>query len=99
MGGFQLFKKKEEGSRFVYANDPLKNAELMYPPNAISNTKYNLATFIPKNLWEQFSRAMNRYFLIIALLQLEPSITPVDPLTTWLPVSFKHWGSRIIARN
>lgn len=86
MGSFQLpfFKKKEEGSRFVYANDAPKNEA--YPSNAMSNTKYNVFTFVPKNLWEQFSRAMNRYFLIIAFLQLEPSITPVNPLTTWLPV-------------
>ena len=30
---------------------------------------------------------MNRYFLIIACLQLVKDITPVNPLTTWLPVS------------
>ena len=29
---------------------------------------------------------MNRYFLIIACLQLIPETTPVNPLTTWLPV-------------
>lgn len=33
------------------------------------------------------SRAMNRYFLIIALLQLVKTITPVNPLTTWLPLA------------
>lgn len=29
---------------------------------------------------------MNRYFLIIACLQLWPEITPVNPLTTWAPL-------------
>lgn len=37
-------------SRFVHANAP--NAE--FPNNEISNTKYNLLSFIPKNLMEQF---------------------------------------------
>lgn len=31
---------------------------------------------------------MNRYFLIVALLQLVSEITPVNPLTTWLPLIF-----------
>ena len=30
---------------------------------------------------------MNRYFLIIAVLQLVKEITPVNPLTTWLPLA------------
>ena len=30
---------------------------------------------------------MNRYFLIIACLQLVAIITPVNPLTTWLPLA------------
>jgi phospholipid-translocating ATPase len=29
---------------------------------------------------------MNRYFLLIACLQLIKTITPVNPLTTWLPL-------------
>lgn len=32
------------------------------------------------------SRNMNRYFLLIACLQLIKDITPVNPLTTWLPL-------------
>lgn len=30
---------------------------------------------------------MNRYFLVIACLQLVRDITPVNPLTTWLPLA------------
>lgn len=73
------------GNRVVYANDPEKNK--LFATNAISNTKYNALTFVPYNLMEQFSRAMNRYFLIIACLQLVEEITPVNPLTTWLPLA------------
>jgi phospholipid-translocating ATPase len=32
------------------------------------------------------SRNMNRYFLLIACLQLIKTITPVNPLTTWAPL-------------
>lgn len=60
------------GNRIVLANE--KNPA--YGGNAVSNTKYNLITFLPLNLMEQFSRTMNRYFLIIAILQLFPVITP-----------------------
>ncbi len=57
-----------------------------FPPNRISNTKYTLLTFIPLNLWQQCSQHMNRYFLLIAFLQLWSAITPVAPITTWGPL-------------
>jgi phospholipid-translocating ATPase len=56
--------------------------------NAIRNTKYTVFTFIPLNLKEQFGRFMNLYFLFIACLQLLPSITPVAPASTWVPLAF-----------
>ena len=31
---------------------------------------------------------MNRYFLLIGVLQLWPEVTPVDPITTWAPLFF-----------
>jgi phospholipid-translocating ATPase len=33
------------------------------------------------------SQHMNRYFLLIAFLQLWSEITPVNPLTTWVPLA------------
>ena len=68
--------------RTVVANDPNESLE----SNVISNTKYTVLSFIPMILLDQFSRVINLYFLIIACLQLVPSITPVNPLTTWLPL-------------
>jgi len=38
--------------------------------NKISTSKYTLLTFIPKILIEQFTKAANIYFLIIAILQV-----------------------------
>jgi len=71
--------------RFVYINDSGLTDD-QHCSNKVSNTKYNLINFIPKNLWEQFSRFMNKYFLLIAVLQLWPLITPVSPVSTWGPL-------------
>jgi magnesium-transporting ATPase (P-type) len=63
-------------------------AELPFASNAISTTKYNLATFLPKNLFEQFQRIANAYFLIMSILATIPSISPVSPITSWAPLIF-----------
>nr|VDD24989.1 unnamed protein product [Brassica oleracea] len=73
--------------RFVYINDDEASKEVSCD-NRISNTKYTLWNFLPKNLWEQFSRFMNQYFLFIACLQLWSLITPVNPASTWGPLIF-----------
>lgn len=39
--------------RYVYINDDESSHDL-YCANRISNTKYNVLNFLPKNLWEQF---------------------------------------------
>uniref|UniRef100_A0A803MME6 Phospholipid-transporting ATPase n=1 Tax=Chenopodium quinoa TaxID=63459 RepID=A0A803MME6_CHEQI len=73
--------------RYVYINDDESVHEL-YCDNRVSNRKYTLLNFLPKNLLEQFSRFMNQYFLLIACLQLWPLITPVNPASTWGPLIF-----------
>ncbi|XP_058724365.1 phospholipid-transporting ATPase 2-like isoform X2 [Vicia villosa] len=73
--------------RYVYIDDDESSHDL-YCDNRISNRKYTLLNFLPKNLWEQFSRFMNQYFLLIACLQLWPLITPVNPASTWGPLIF-----------
>eukprot|EP01029_Cantina_marsupialis_P021360 TRINITY_DN50_c1_g1_i4.p1 TRINITY_DN50_c1_g1~~TRINITY_DN50_c1_g1_i4.p1 ORF type:complete len:1122 (-),score=321.77 TRINITY_DN50_c1_g1_i4:384-3749(-) len=83
MGQF-LSKNEEESMRLIKANDPEWNRR--YLDNTISNTKYTLLNFLPKNMKEQFGQAMNQYFLLIACLQLINEITPVNPMTTWGPL-------------
>lgn len=53
----------------------------------MTNSKYTIWTFVPLNLAVQFSHFMNQYFLLIACLQLVPQLTPVDPATTWVPLT------------
>lgn len=57
------------------------------PDNTVTNTKYTILNYIPKSLYEQFSLHMNQYFLLLAFLQLWPLVTPVNPITTWIPLS------------
>lgn len=47
----------------------------LFPDNEISTCKYNCLTFIPKNLFEQFRKLANVYFLLIAILQVVPQTT------------------------
>uniref|UniRef100_A0A915PNG5 P-type ATPase N-terminal domain-containing protein n=1 Tax=Setaria digitata TaxID=48799 RepID=A0A915PNG5_9BILA len=57
-----------------------------YCGNKIKTTKYGLITFIPKNLWEQFHRIANLYFILIAAMNWIPVLEAVDPYLPMLPV-------------
>ena len=46
--------------------------------NYISTSKYSWYNFIPKILYEQFSKMSNIYFVIIAILQCFPEISNAD---------------------
>ena len=56
--------------------------------NYISTTKYTIWTFIPKNLYFQFSRVYNIYFLLGALSTLggTSSISPASMIAPLLIV-------------
>uniref|UniRef100_H2MJJ7 Phospholipid-transporting ATPase n=1 Tax=Oryzias latipes TaxID=8090 RepID=H2MJJ7_ORYLA len=57
-----------------------------YAGNAIKTYKYNVLTFIPLNLYEQFKRAANLYFLALLILQIIPQITTLPWYTTLIPL-------------
>ncbi|WRT67856.1 uncharacterized protein IL334_004830 [Kwoniella shivajii] len=64
--------------RSVYVNIPLpsnlmnKKGDpiIRYVRNKVRTSKYTLITFLPKNLFEQFRRAANIYFLLCVIIQL-----------------------------
>lgn len=60
-----------------------------YKNNKIMTSKYTPLTFLPKNLYEQFSKMANVYFLVIAFMQtLRPiSISGGNPVML-MPLSF-----------
>ncbi|EHB06942.1 Putative phospholipid-transporting ATPase IC [Heterocephalus glaber] len=57
-----------------------------YANNAIKTYKYNAFTFLPMNLFEQFKRAANFYFLILLILQAIPEISTLAWYTTLFPL-------------
>lgn len=60
--------------------------ESKYSNNAIKTYKYNAFTFLPMNLFEQFKRAANFYFLVLLILQAIPQITTLAWYTTLVPL-------------
>lgn len=72
-------KGKAQGvRRALYVNLPLPSDLLnhkgdpivRYVRNKVRTSKYTIITFLPKNLFEQFRRAANIYFLALVIIQL-----------------------------
>uniref|UniRef100_A0AAX7SC33 Phospholipid-transporting ATPase n=1 Tax=Astatotilapia calliptera TaxID=8154 RepID=A0AAX7SC33_ASTCA len=57
-----------------------------YSGNAIKTYKYNFLTFLPLNLYEQFRRVANVYFLALLILQIIPEISTLPWYTTLIPL-------------
>jgi phospholipid-transporting ATPase len=74
------------GPRIIFLNNPPANAANKYVDNHISTAKYNIATFLPKFLYEQFSKFANIFFLFTAALQQIPNLSPTNPYTTIAPL-------------
>ncbi|XP_051563477.1 phospholipid-transporting ATPase VA-like [Myxocyprinus asiaticus] len=85
---------KESKTRIVHANilyDHTKggdNPNRHYADNKIKTTKYTLLSFLPKNLFEQFHRFANVYFVFIALLNFVPVVNAFQPELALAPVVF-----------
>ncbi|KAK3718506.1 aminophospholipid translocase [Vermiconidia calcicola] len=90
------------GPRIIHLNNPPANAVNKYVDNHVSTTKYNAATFLPKFLFEQFSKYANLFFLFTAILQQIPNISPTNRYTTIVPlgiVLLVSAGKEIIEDN
>jgi phospholipid-transporting ATPase len=77
-----------EGGRCVHVNDRPANAASGFATNRTSTTKYTWWNFPFKNLYEQFRRVANSYFLLVMTIQLIPGVAPITPLTSILPLLF-----------
>ena len=81
-----LFYEEENLYKF-YINDTPKNLQnYHHKDNKIDTTKYNIITFLPKALLIQFVRLANIYFLISAILQCIPAISPLSPASAVVPI-------------
>ncbi|KAF5475521.1 hypothetical protein F2P56_007321 [Juglans regia] len=76
-------------SRLVLCNEPQlhKTKPHKYPSNYVSTTKYNVVTFLPKSLFEQFRRVANLYFLLAAVLSFT-SLAPFSRISLVAPLVF-----------
>lgn len=74
-------------SRVIYCNDPecFEAGLLSYNSNYVRTTKYTLATFFPKSLFEQFRRVANFYFLVCAILSFTP-LSPYSAVSNVVPL-------------
>ncbi|XP_017563788.1 probable phospholipid-transporting ATPase IM isoform X3 [Pygocentrus nattereri] len=75
-----------EEERHVKANDRDYNERFTYADNHIKTAKYTFYTFLPINLFEQFQRFANAYFLVLLILQLIPEISSLSWFTTIVPL-------------
>ncbi|TSK42180.1 putative phospholipid-transporting ATPase VA [Bagarius yarrelli] len=57
-----------------------------YSKNKIRTTKYTFLSFIPKNLFEQFHRFANIYFIFLAALNFVPIINAFQPEVGVIPI-------------
>ncbi|TNV85311.1 hypothetical protein FGO68_gene5532 [Halteria grandinella] len=60
----------------------------MFPSNKLVNTKYNVFTFIPVVLYNQFKFFFNLFFLLICLSQLFPALKVGFLFTYVAPLAF-----------
>ena len=89
-----LDQSTDDQVRHIFVNLPIDTAYLdssgnpleAFPDNKVSTTKYTLLTFLPLNLFEQFHRAANFYFLLMVILQIIPSLNQVNPAVSAIPL-------------
>ncbi|CEM36626.1 unnamed protein product [Vitrella brassicaformis CCMP3155] len=59
-----------------------------FPDNNVRTNRYRVWNFVPKNLWEQFHRWANWWFLVVSILQLLPlNVSPTSSWATIVPLS------------
>eukprot|EP00658_Telonema_sp_P-2_P085471 TRINITY_DN9751_c0_g1_i5.p1 TRINITY_DN9751_c0_g1~~TRINITY_DN9751_c0_g1_i5.p1 ORF type:complete len:1512 (-),score=515.35 TRINITY_DN9751_c0_g1_i5:306-4841(-) len=78
-------RRKVEVSKGRQLND--KEYKLLgFTDNSIRSYKYPWALFIPMNLFEQFQRVANIYFLVIVIISFIPALSPQTPITSLAPL-------------
>ncbi|XP_015256503.1 PREDICTED: probable phospholipid-transporting ATPase VB [Cyprinodon variegatus] len=85
-------RARERELRNLVSNLPYEGLEKakqpnrFFPSNAIKTTKYSLLFFLPMNLYEQFHRMANLYFVGLAILNFIPVVNAFQPEVGLIPI-------------
>lgn len=85
-------RAREKELRTLASNLPYEGLEKgkqpnrHFPGNVIKTTKYTLLLFIPMNLFEQFHRLANIYFVGLAILNFVPVVNAFQPEVALIPI-------------
>ncbi|XP_061582226.1 phospholipid-transporting ATPase VB [Cololabis saira] len=85
-------RARERDLRTLVSNLPFegldkgKQPNRFFSSNAIKTTKYTLLLFIPMNLYEQFHRLANIYFVGLAILNFIPVVNAFQPEVALIPI-------------
>jgi phospholipid-translocating ATPase len=73
--------------------DPTRTDDLIdertgkpYCENWIRSSRYSLWSFFPRQLFAQFTKLANFYFLVVAILQMIPGLSTTGSFTTLVPL-------------
>ena len=59
-----------------------------YIDNTVHSCRYTIYNFLPRQLYAQFSKLANFYFLCVSILQMIPGLSTTGTYTTIIPLSF-----------
>jgi phospholipid-transporting ATPase len=73
-----IFKRRKtvaDGTpRIIHINNTELNYQQKFMSNSVSTAKYNIMTFLPKFLYEEFSKSANVFFLFISGIQVRKTL-------------------------
>ncbi|XP_048032889.1 phospholipid-transporting ATPase VB isoform X2 [Megalobrama amblycephala] len=90
--GWARHRDRDRPVRTVVSNLPFEDLKKrdqpnrQYEGNAIKTNKYRLWSFIPMNLFEQFHRMANIYFVGLAILNFVPVVNAFQPEVALIPI-------------
>lgn len=77
---------QSQSGRQIFFNDPLRNAPYATISNVIITSKFTIFTFLPKFLYQSFTKMANFFFLVVCILQSVKSISNTYGYPTNAPV-------------
>ena len=89
---FRLGGNSSDSKRCIYVNHNRSknqdNKNKNFRSNRVSTSKYNILTFGPLFVYEQFRKFSNIFFLAICFVQQVPGVSPTGRFTTLVPLLF-----------